>query len=75
MDGPRDGYTKCSKSDRKRQIQGIVYMWNLKRNGTNELIYKIEIDSQRKRLLRFGHQAQETFFKNKFFLGYKNPSH
>ena len=30
MDGPRDGYTKCSKSDRKRQIQGIVYMWNLK---------------------------------------------
>lgn len=46
-----------------------------KKNDTNELIYKIEIDSQRKHLLHFGHQTQETFFKNKFFLGYKNPSH
>ena len=25
---------------------GIPYMQNLKRNDTNELIYKIEIDSQ-----------------------------
>ena len=46
-----------------------------KKNDTNELIYKKEIDSQRKHLLHFGHQTQETFFKNKFFLGYKNPSH
>ena len=42
MDGPRDGHTKCSKSDRKRQIKGILYMWNLNKIGTNELIYKIE---------------------------------
>ena len=34
MDGPRDYHTKWSKSDRERQ------------NGTMELIYKIEIDSQ-----------------------------
>ena len=30
----------------QRQISySIIYMWNLK-NGTNELIYKTEIDSQ-----------------------------
>ena len=34
-----------SKSDRKRQIPYITYMWNLKYD-TNELIYKTEIDSQ-----------------------------
>ena len=28
-------YTKGSTSDRKRQIYGITYMWNLK-NNTNE---------------------------------------
>ena len=32
---------------RERQISyGITYMWNLKKNETNELIYKTEIDSQ-----------------------------
>ena len=32
---------------RERQISyGIAYMWNLKKNETNELIYKTEIDSQ-----------------------------
>ena len=46
MDVPRDYHTKCSKSDRERQISyGITFMWNLK-NDMNELIYKIEIDSQ-----------------------------
>ena len=30
---------------RERQIYDIAYMWNLKR-GTNELIYKTEIESQ-----------------------------
>ena len=33
------------KSDRKRQIYDITYMWNLK-NDTNNLIYKTEKDSQ-----------------------------
>ena len=35
-----------SMSERERQIpHGVTYMWNLK-YGTNELIYKTEIDSQ-----------------------------
>ena len=30
MDGPRDYHTKCSKSDRYRQIScDITHMWNL----------------------------------------------
>ena len=33
------------KSERKRQMNGITYMCNLK-NDTNKLIYKTEIDSQ-----------------------------
>ena len=36
-----------SQSDRERQISyDIAYMWNLKKNDTNELLYKIEADSQ-----------------------------
>ena len=47
MDGPGDDHTKWSKSDRERQISyDITYMWNLKKNETNELIHKIETDSQ-----------------------------
>ena len=35
------------KSDRERQISDdIAYMWNLKKNGRNEPIYKREIGSQ-----------------------------
>ena len=45
MDGPRDCYTEWSKSDRERQIYDIAYMWNLKK-GTDELIYKTEINLQ-----------------------------
>ena len=45
MDGPRDCHTEWSKSDTERQRSyDITYMWNLK-NDTNELIYKIGIDS------------------------------
>ena len=45
--GPRDYHTKWNKSDRERQIPyDITYMWNLKKNDTNEFIYKTETDSQ-----------------------------
>ena len=30
----------------EREIYGITYMWNLKKKGTNELIYKTEVESQ-----------------------------
>ena len=47
MDGPRDCHTEWSKSDREREIlYDIAYMWNLKRNDTNEHIYKTEMDSE-----------------------------
>ena len=47
MDGPRDCHTEWSNSDRERQISyDIAYMWNLKKRGTNELIYKTEIELQ-----------------------------
>ena len=46
IDATRDYHTKWSKSERERQIPyDITYMWNLKYD-TNELIYKIETDSQ-----------------------------
>ena len=46
MDGSRDCHTEWSKWDRERQISyDIAYMWNLKM-GTNELIYKTEVESQ-----------------------------
>ena len=31
---------------RKRQTYDIAYMWNPKRSDANDLIYKIETDSQ-----------------------------
>ena len=43
-DGPRDYHIKWSKSE-KEKYHNITYMWSLK-NDTNELIYKIETDSQ-----------------------------
>ena len=47
MDGPGDYHNKWSKSDRERQISDdIVYMQNLKKKDTNELIYTTETDSQ-----------------------------
>ena len=45
MDEPRDCHTECSKLDRERQISyDIAYMWYLKKNDTNELIYNTGIN-------------------------------
>ena len=45
MDGLRDCHTKRSKPDRERQISyDISYTWNKKKNDTEELIYRTEID-------------------------------
>ena len=47
MDGPRDCHTEWSMTVRQRQISfDIVYMWNLKKNGTHEPIYKTKIEPQ-----------------------------
>ena len=47
MNGPRDSRSAWGKSDREGEISyDIPYMWNLKRNDTNELTYKKEGDSQ-----------------------------
>ena len=47
MDGPRDYHTKWSKPVREGQISyAIAYMWNIKKNDTNDLISKTEGDSQ-----------------------------
>ena len=43
MDGPRDCHTEWSESDVEIQMLcDITYMWNLKTNDTNELIYRTE---------------------------------
>ena len=44
MDGPRLSY--WVKSVRERETYDIPYTQNLKRNDTNEIIYKTETDSQ-----------------------------
>ena len=47
VDGPRDCHAEWSRSEREKQISCInAYMWNLKKNGTNKLIYKTEIEPQ-----------------------------
>ena len=49
MDGPTDYHTKWSKPDREKQISyDIPYLWNRKKNDTNELIYKTETDIENK---------------------------
>ena len=51
MDGTRDCHTEWSKSDREGEISyGISYMWNLKRNDTNELTKWKDTDLQNKLL-------------------------
>ena len=47
MDGPKECYIERTKSDREGETSyGTPYMWNLKRNDTNEFTYKIERDPQ-----------------------------
>ena len=47
MDGLRDCHSEWSKSDKEGEItDDEPYMWNLQRNDTNELIYKMETDAQ-----------------------------
>ena len=47
MDGPRDSHTEWSKSDTERQISYDISLYvESKKKGTNELIYKTEVDSQ-----------------------------
>ena len=46
MDRPRDCHSEWNKSDRGEILHGIPYTWNLKRNDSNELIYKTETDSE-----------------------------
>ena len=47
IDGPRDCHTEWSKSDREEEIShDIPYLQTLKRNDTNEFIYKTETDLQ-----------------------------
>ena len=43
MDGPRECHSKSVRGEIRHDIP---YMWNLKRNDTNELTYKTERDSQ-----------------------------
>ena len=43
MNEPRDYHTK---SDKRQISYGITYMRNLKKNDTNEHIYKTETDLQ-----------------------------
>ena len=45
--GPRDCHTEWSKSEGEKQISYInMYMWNLKKIGIDDLIYKAEIKTQ-----------------------------
>ena len=46
-EGPIECHTEWSMSDSEGEISyDIPYMWNLKRNDTNELTYQTERDSQ-----------------------------
>ena len=55
MDGCRDCQTESSKSDKEGEISyGIPYMWNLKRNDTNELTKQKETHKLRKQTMVAG---------------------
>ena len=49
MGGPRECHTERNKSDREGEIShDIPYMWNLKRNDTNEFTKQKETHRLRK---------------------------
>ena len=41
--------SEVSQTEKDKYHYDITYMWNLKRNDTNELIYETETDSQTSR--------------------------
>ena len=43
MDGPRDYYTKQSKSYKDKHYN-ITYVWNLRKHDISEFTYKTETD-------------------------------
>ena len=51
MGWPGDYHTKWNKLDRERQIHDITYIWKLKKNDTNEIIFKTVTDSQEKKIM------------------------
>ena len=59
MDGPKECSIERTKSDREGETSyGTPYMWNLKRNDTNEFTYKIERDSKKNLWLLGGWDSQ-----------------
>ena len=55
MDGPRDCHTEWSKSE-KEKYHNIPYMWNLKRNDTNEIAFTKQKETHRLREWTYGCQ-------------------
>ena len=43
MDGPRDCHTEWNRSEREKQIYINTYLWNLEKNGIDELTCKAKI--------------------------------
>ena len=55
MDGPGDCHTEWSKSEREgERSYDIHYMWNLKRNDTNELTKQKETHRLKEQTHGFG---------------------
>ena len=53
VDGPRDCHSEWGNFREGEISSDILYMWNLKRNDTNELIYKTETHRLREQIYDF----------------------